>query len=146
MIRIRIPKEDDTQLFRIIVGRLIPFAREARPEVRFRRSEVLSRWKGCRVYVAEGPGHKIRGFVSCKVEGEILLIDMLAVTRQAEGRGVGSALIGAAERYGRRNGAASARLGVDEPNRHALQFYTRKGYGTEAYLQEHRMYVMSKRL
>jgi ribosomal protein S18 acetylase RimI-like enzyme len=146
MIRIRIPEKDDTQLFRLIMVRLLPYARKARPDVTFKRSEILKRWRRCRVYVAEGMGHRPIGFISCKTEGAVLTIDMLAVSRESQGRGVGSALIAAAEGYGRRKGADSVRLAVDEPNAHAQSFYQRKGFGTEAYFPEHRMYIMSKKL
>lgn len=146
MLRIRSPEKDDTQLFRLIITRLIPYARKARQDVVFKRSEILRRWKSCRVYVAEGAGHRITGFISCKVEGRALVIDMLAVGRQAEGRGIGSALMAAAETYGRKRGADSVRLAVDEPNTHARRFYMSRGFTAEAYLEQHRMYIMSKRL
>lgn len=146
MIRIRKPEQDDAVLFKMIAGRLLPYARKARPDVQFRRSEVKSRWKSCQVYVWVQAGGKPQGFISCKLQGEVLTIDMLAVERRAEGRGVGSALIAAAEAYGRRKGGATARLAVDEPNTHAQTFYMRKGYAAENYLPEHKMYIMSKRL
>lgn len=145
-IRTRIPEQDDKELFQLILTRLIPFARQARPTVKFRRSEIIGRWRKCRVYVAEGTGGKAVGFISCKTEGQTLSIDMLAVSREAEGRGIGSALIETAERYGRRRGALLMRLGVDEPNRHARQFYEMKGFQVESYLPEHRMLILSRRI
>lgn len=146
MIRTRIPGTDDDDLFRIITARLVPFARKVRKDVVFKRSDLRSRWKQCKVYVAEDAGHKPLGFVSCKTQGDILAIDMLAISRKAEGKGLGGRLLAAAERYGKRRGAASARLVVDEPNRHAQGFYLHHGYETEAYLEEHRMYIMKKQL
>lgn len=146
MIRNRIPEKDDEQLFNIIITRLMPFAKQARPDVRFKRQEVRRRWRACKVYVAQGAGHNLDGFISCKLEGTVLVIDMLGVSRQAEGRGLGSALIATAESYGRRNGAKQARLAVDEPNPHAIRFYMAKGFETETYLPEYRMYIMTKRL
>ncbi|MDF2939200.1 MAG: family N-acetyltransferase [Paenibacillaceae bacterium] len=143
-IRTRIPERDDKELFQLILTRLIPFARQARPTIKFRRSEIISRWRKCRVYVAEGSSGKPVGFISCKTDGATLSIDMLAVSREAEGRGIGSALIETAERYGRRRGALQTRLGVDEPNVHARQFYEMKGFQVESYLPEHRMLIMSR--
>ncbi|MFM9327906.1 GNAT family N-acetyltransferase [Paenibacillus mesotrionivorans] len=143
-IRTRIPEQDDKELFQLILTRLMPFARQARPSVKFRRSEIISRWRKCRVYVAEGSGGKPAGFISCKTEGTTLSIDMLAVSKSAEGRGIGSALIETAERYGRRQGAHYMQLGVDEPNYHARQFYERKGFRVESYLPEHRMLILSR--
>lgn len=143
-IRTRIPEQDDKELFQLIVTRLIPFARQARPTVKFKRSEIIGRWRKCRVYVAEGTNGKPVGFISCKAEGATLSIDMLAVSRTAEGRGIGSALIETAERYGRRQGAVQMRLGVDEPNWHARQFYEMKGFQVESYLPEHRMLILAR--
>lgn len=145
-IRTRIPEQDDRELFQLILTRLIPFARQARPTVKFRRKEIMSRWRKCKVFVAEGARGKPAGFISCKREGETLSIDMLAVSREAEGRGIGSALIETAERYGKRQGAVQIRLGVDEPNLHARQFYQIKGFEVESYLPEHRMLILSRRV
>lgn len=145
-IRARIPEQDDNELIQLVIKRLVPFAREARPAVTIRRKEIISRWRKCRVYVAEGAGGKPAGFISCKMGGDTLSIDMLAVARGAEGQGLGSALITTAERYGKRHGAVRIRLGVDEPNWHARQFYERKGFMVEDYLPEHRMLILSKHM
>lgn len=146
MIRARIPEKDDSRLFRLIVTRLVPYARKARPQLSFNRKEVMRRWRDCKVLVAARTGQPPRGFISMKLAGGVLTIDMLAVEKRSEGRGVGSALIEAAERHGRRHGAHMVQLAVDEPNHHAQQFYSRKGYEAEIFLPEHRMYIMSKRL
>ncbi|MDF2924102.1 MAG: family N-acetyltransferase [Paenibacillaceae bacterium] len=144
MIRTRIPEQDDPGLFRMIIVRLLPYARQARPDVAFNRSEIRRRWRKCKVYVAVNGKGRPEGFISCKVEGSTLTIDMLAVERHAEGHGIGSSLIAAAENYGRRKGAASVRLAVDEPNLHAQSFYHKKGYGVETYFPGHKMYILSK--
>jgi ribosomal protein S18 acetylase RimI-like enzyme len=146
VIRTRIPEKDDTRLFRMIMTRLVPFARKARPELAFNRKEVARRWRECKVLVSAREGKAPEGFISFKLAGGILTIDMLAVEKRSEGRGVGSALISAAERYGRRRGAHLVQLAVDEPNLHAQQFYTHKGYEEEIYLPDHRLYIMSKKL
>lgn len=146
MIRARIPVKDDTRLFRMIMTRLVPFARIARPELSFNRKEVARRWRDCRVLVAAREGKPPDGFISFKLSGDVLTIDMLAVEKRSEGRGIGSTLIASAERFGRREGAHLIQLTVDEPNHHAQQFYGRKGFEVEVYLPEHRMFIMSKKL
>ncbi|WP_438449257.1 GNAT family N-acetyltransferase [Gorillibacterium sp. sgz5001074] len=145
MIRLRNPVKDDPRLLRLVITRLMPFARKARPETTINRREIIRRWRDCRVKVAV-KNHIPVGFVSCKVAGGVLTIDMLAVDRRVEGQGFGSALIGAAEKYGKRQGALLSQLAVDEPNTHAQRFYERKGYGVEVYLPEHRLYILSKKL
>jgi ribosomal protein S18 acetylase RimI-like enzyme len=146
MIRARVPEKDDSKLFQLIVTRLLPYARKARPEVGFNRMEIFRRWRECMVFVASKTGRLPEGFISCKLMGNVLTIDMLAVDRRVEGRGVGSALMAAAERYGKRRGASMLQLAVDEPNIHAQKFYERKGFEVEIYLPEHRMYIMTKKL
>lgn len=145
VIRLRNPVKDDSRLLRLVITRLMPFARRARPETTINRREILRRWRDCRVLVAS-KGSMPVGFVSCKVAEGVLTIDMLAVDRRVEGRGMGSALITAAEKYGKGQGAYLSQLAVDEPNGHAQTFYERKGYGVEIYLPEHRMYILSKKL
>lgn len=146
MIRSRIPHLDDARLFRMIQKRLLPYARQARPDVVFKRSDILERWRQCRVFVAIQAEEKVAGFISCRMDGSTLEIDMLAVAKNAEGRGLGKALISTAERYGLRKGADAVRLLVDEPNIHAQRFYMRQGFMYEDYLPQQNMHVMLKRL
>lgn len=146
MIRWRIPEKDDARLVGLVIGRLIPLAREARPDTSISRTEIRRRLRSQKVLVACPKGGLPQGFVSFKTKGGILSIEMLAVDRRAEGKGLGSALIGAAERYAKRAGAAYSKLAVDEPNVHAQGFYERKGYALDTYMPEYRMFVLTKRL
>lgn len=66
-------------------------------------------------------------------------ISVIAVTREAEGRGVGRALMAHAETWARDRGHQSITLSVFDSNRRARALYERVGYVTE-------MRRMTKRL
>jgi GNAT superfamily N-acetyltransferase len=58
-------------------------------------------------------------------------LGIVAVTAAAEGRGVGAALLQAAEEWARTRGYRMLTLNVFEGNRHARQVYERFGYAVE---------------
>lgn len=58
-------------------------------------------------------------------------VSVIAITRAAEGRGVGRALMAHAEEWARARGHRSITLSVFEGNRRAQALYERVGYATE---------------
>jgi GNAT superfamily N-acetyltransferase len=58
-------------------------------------------------------------------------VSILAVAREAEGQGIGRALLEAAEEWGRENGFARLTLSVFTGNHHAKYFYERQGWRPE---------------
>jgi ribosomal protein S18 acetylase RimI-like enzyme len=58
-------------------------------------------------------------------------VSVIAVTREAEGTGVGRALMAHAETWARAHGHTSITLSVFEGNRRAQALYERVGYATE---------------
>jgi ribosomal protein S18 acetylase RimI-like enzyme len=58
-------------------------------------------------------------------------ISVIAVTREAEGKGLGRALLQHAERWARERGHARITLSVFETNRRAQQLYERAGFEIE---------------
>ena len=58
-------------------------------------------------------------------------VSVIAVTREAEGTGVGRALMAHAEAWARAQGHTSITLSVFEGNRRAQALYERVGYATE---------------
>lgn len=58
-------------------------------------------------------------------------VSVIAVTRAAEGHGVGRALMEHAEQWARERGHACVTLSVFEGNRRAQALYERAGYATE---------------
>jgi ribosomal protein S18 acetylase RimI-like enzyme len=58
-------------------------------------------------------------------------VSVIAVTREAEGKGVGAALMAHAEEWARQRGHRSITLSVFEGNRRAQKLYERVGYVNE---------------
>ena len=58
-------------------------------------------------------------------------VSILAVARQAEGQGVGRALLGAADEWGRGRGFRRLTLAVFADNRRAKELYARQGWQAE---------------
>ena len=83
------------------------------------------------VLVASAGDH-IAGFVklsyASKPWGTSCEVDTLVVTERWQGRGIGSALMAAAEEVGRRAGAAGIRVAVLHSNDPAIGFYGALGY------------------
>ena len=82
------------------------------------------------ICVAEGDG-KIEGFLSIEVHREqetYLYYDDFAVSREYRGKGIGSALMNEAERYGRGLDIAMVVLHVEQTNAKARSFYEKRGF------------------
>lgn len=92
---------------------------------------------GSRLLVAEQPPHGVLGVVLLESRVDYFTnlshgyVSILAVAGEAEGRGVGRALLLAAEDWGRANGFTKLTLAVFADNRHAKGFYERQGWSPE---------------
>ena len=90
----------------------------------------------CHVLIA-ADGDRVMGASVLTTRPELLSgqpsahIEVLAVAREAEGHGIGSALITATEALARNLGAASITLHVFGRNRRAREVYERLGYDPE---------------
>ncbi|MBN3523178.1 GNAT family N-acetyltransferase [Paenibacillus apiarius] len=126
MIRLRRPKSDDESIWLIIKSELLPRSHLAWDPEQVRK-ELPRRLKGI-TYVATNRLHRTVGFVHLLVQEQTLVIDMLAVSRQAQGQGYGRQLLNRAEQYGRKHRCRSSRMLVDYGNREAERFYERNGY------------------
>lgn len=80
-----------------------------------------------RVHVLEDQG-AIAGLVVIIPEGEVMLLDNVAVDPQAQGRGHGIALIAFAEQCARDAGCRAIRLYTQELMTENIRRYTRLGY------------------
>jgi ribosomal protein S18 acetylase RimI-like enzyme len=146
VIRKRIPAVDDPVIFRLVVQQLLPKSRvdnaaaNASPKsirARLNRNYTLVTAKGTRAPF---------GFITMNCKDRFLLIDMLALDERYQGRGWGSALMAAAEDYGKKKGCREVRLFVDEVNEKAYRFYAAKGYNVMRYEPIVKCYLLSKTL
>jgi len=103
---------------------------------------MLKRWieggePACHVVIAEGRDGALLGFALVTLRPEVLSgepsahLETLVVAAGAEGRGVGSALLDAADELARDEGARTITLHVFDANARARRLYERKGYAPE---------------
>ena len=105
-------------------------------------AELLRSWGAgaapqCLVHVAVHPDHVILGIAMAQLRAELLShapsahLEVLVVRDDAEGQGIGKALITSIERAVREQGARSITLHVFAANTHARAVYERLGYNGE---------------
>jgi ribosomal protein S18 acetylase RimI-like enzyme len=84
--------------------------------------------RGSETWVAEAEGG-IAGFlIAARAPGKMMQIVTIDVRENWRRRGVGAALMDAAEQWGREQGCEGARLQTGEGNRAAQAFYRARGY------------------
>ena len=123
--RVRRVKPDDLDVLCEIEQRCFP------GEIAYTRKQIKHlALIGNTVCLVDDPGEGVRGFVvatfrdGTKVAG----IETIDVHPKHRGKGVGKALLTAAEREMKRKGARKARLEVSEGNRVAKTLYQKVGY------------------
>jgi len=105
-------------------------------------AEMLREWAGggntnCIVHVAKSPDGSIAGVTMVTLGPELLShapsahLEVIVVSEKAEGKGVGKALLEAAENGARERGASSMSLHVFATNARARNIYKRAGYDEE---------------
>lgn len=146
VIRKRIPERDDRTIMHLIRSELLPYTKRTLPDVTLDRTTLSKRLDGDTTYVFVRNGTQPIGFVSCLIRGKTLNIDMIAVDKRAQGKGLGSHLMRTAERFGIRRGCDHVALFVDQANRGAQRFYEKKGYVIQSYVAAYECYEMGKRL
>ena len=83
-----------------------------------------------RIYIADVGGEAV-GFLSVEVHHDPvdhIYLDDFSVTADYRSRGIGSALIRAAEAYAEETGSRAVLLHVEKTNPSAIRFYERSGY------------------
>ena len=136
--------EDGPELLRLL-PRLGAFPRpphRADDEIHRSDERTLRQWMSgeaphCRVFVARNESDASLGFALVSYRSDAFRdepsahLEALAVSEEAEGMGVGSALITSAEKSAEENGARSMTLHVFQTNERARRLYERKGYEVE---------------
>jgi GNAT superfamily N-acetyltransferase len=149
LIRKRISSIDDKKIFFLIEKELFPYTRRLFPSAQFNNLDEYGRLeRGVTYVIARGYRSPV-GFVllnTQSIKDKIIWIEMLAVDRKYQGKGLGSALVAKAEQYGKKKGCIESRLVVDRDNSDAQQFYLKKGYSRVEYIPNTKSYIYSKRL
>jgi ribosomal protein S18 acetylase RimI-like enzyme len=144
-IRLRRPASDDRIIRRLILEELVPHSNLAWEESQVLK-DIPVRLRNGVTYVATNRRNQSVGFILVRAKNDILLIDLLAVSSAAQGKGCGSALLERAERYGRMQRCRLSRVYVDQGNVAAQRFYERHGYGIKQYVQLISCHEMEKPL
>lgn len=145
MIRKRAPSRDDAAVYRMARELLLPYARQTTPGIPFSMKLLKRRLSRCTTYVYVGASRRTAGFIALRREPSSLMVDMLAVHRLYQGRGIGSQLIRVAERKARRqSGCREIKLWVDEANTAAQRFYVSNGYRSTYYHPQIKCFYMTK--
>jgi ribosomal protein S18 acetylase RimI-like enzyme len=143
-------RRDIPAILRLIRRELAPLSLKPVGREALTDRALAARIRPGRTLVAAGRGGEVQGFihilVTSRPNAPVLLVDMLAVAPDSRGRGIGSALLGEAEAYGRSRRCAAASLFVDEGNGRAHLFYLRAGYRTVRYWPSFRCWELWKPL
>ena len=84
--------------------------------------------KGFPLYVAEEKGHKLVGYLVCRVDGKTVWAESLFVVPGSRRKGVGSALYSRAEELAKELGANTVYNWVHPSNQGVISFLKRRGY------------------
>lgn len=146
MIRKRNPRSDDAELIRLIRKELIPLnPPEIRPKIT--TEGIIRRVNEGTTYVwvpDEATPQRAKGFITMIMRNDELFVDMLAVEKTMQGRGIGTMLLKKAERVGKKKGVRYLHLYVNEGNAKGLRFYQRHGLNIAWYDPARRSFLMEK--
>ncbi|MFB5760288.1 GNAT family N-acetyltransferase [Paenibacillus medicaginis] len=146
MIRLRM-KKDDKQIRQLIDNELVPLSHMHPSLIQKTRKELPMRLDQGITFVAYETNPSIlHGFIHLLLYRHIMVIDMLAVTSGAQGKGYGKSLLSHAESLGRTKGYTFSRLMVDDDNIRGIHFYRKQGYFILHHDSWNRCYEMSKML
>jgi len=145
-IRPRHPAKDDAAILRLIRRRLLPLNP---PSLRRKWTdrELKNRLNQGETLVwtpRASPRSRPGAFVTYLLRGGMLFVDLLAVDKSYQRRGVGSRLLRLAEARGAAGGCRVMRLYVNDGNRAGFRFYLKHGMTPVMYEERIRSYVMEK--
>jgi ribosomal protein S18 acetylase RimI-like enzyme len=144
-VNVRRAASEDADAILTLMPRLAAFdVPKSRNPVDLWRSDaaMFQRWLDgeaaeCLVHVAVDDAQKILGFTLVSLRPELLShepsahLEAIAVGEDAEGMGVGQALLAAAESEAQAHGARTITLHVFAVNTRAREFYEKSGYDGE---------------
>ncbi|WP_062320666.1 GNAT family N-acetyltransferase [Paenibacillus pabuli] len=147
MIRQRNSKLDDAAIMRLIDSQLVPLSHMSEIEINKIRKEIPLRMnRGMTFVVSPEPDKEAVAFIHFLMHGELLYVDMMAVTTKEQRKRYGQTLLHRAENFAASRGCKRSKVMVDEGNAKGLQFYQKNGYITIRYIMLSRCYELEKRL
>jgi GNAT superfamily N-acetyltransferase len=145
LIRKRQPKIDNRSIHLLIKQELIPHTQREFPDVSYNPSQTKLRLlNGITYVITKGKRKRPLGFITSFIKQNCLYIDMFAVYRSYQGKGLGSRLIDHMEQLAKKTGCTEAHLMVEQGNQEAQVFYLKKGYVQTQYIPEKRCYLLQK--
>ncbi|MCL6601394.1 MAG: GNAT family N-acetyltransferase [Paenibacillus sp.] len=147
MIRYRRPKQDDAVILSLIETELVPLSHMPQSVISQIRKEMPRRL-GHGVTLVACPDYESDplGFVHFMLHGDLLYIDMLAITPAAQRKRWGNMLMDRAERFALSRGCKRAKVAVDTGNTPGLTFYQKLDYSIARYLTQSYCYELEKQL
>jgi ribosomal protein S18 acetylase RimI-like enzyme len=146
MIRKRLAPIDDAVIYRLICDEIAPYSKTYSDSSSFPISAMHRRLQRNTTFVTAKGNQRPFGFISVYCKNRVMFVDMLAVSSNFQGRGLGKQLLYTAEQFARRSGCNAIKLYVDYSNLKAHRFYQAMGYTTTKYVTEVACYLMDKTL
>ncbi|MGG4221242.1 GNAT family N-acetyltransferase [Paenibacillus jamilae] len=139
--------QDDKMIFRLIEQELVPLSHLSAQEMDQIRKELPRRLNRGITFVACRPDNaQVVGFIHVMLHGELLYIDLIAISSAHQGKRYGKKLLEYAEQYGRLRHCKRAKVMVDEDNVRGIHFYLRHRYHMLRYVALSRCHELEKSL
>ncbi|WP_442955023.1 GNAT family N-acetyltransferase [Paenibacillus sp. JJ-100] len=147
MIRQRSSKLDDSAIMRLIDTQLVPLSHMSEKEIHKIRKEIPLRMnRGMTFVISPEPDQAAIAFIHFLMHGELLYVDMMAVSTREQRKRHGQTLLQRAESFAVSRGCKKSKVMVDEGNIKGTEFYQKNGYQVLRYIMVSRCYEMEKRL
>jgi len=147
IIRQRSSKLDDGAIMKLIDTQLVPLSHMSEKEIHKIRKEIPLRMnRGMTFVISPEPNKPAVAFIHFLMHGELLYVDMMAVSSKEQRKRYGQTLLHEAENFAASRGCKKSKVMVDEGNIKGNQFYQKNGYQNLRYILISRCYEMEKRL
>lgn len=127
-------RRDYKRVIQMIRSQLFPYVQKTHPHIEWDERVIIEKLQKGIVFVYLSNG-KLTGFIQARTDriSKKLWIEMLAVDRNRQRLGIGSKLLGFAEKWGREKGCITSSLFVNRVNDQGLRFYSKFGYKQDHY-------------
>lgn len=145
VIRQRKSKLDDAAIMRLIDTELVPLSHMGENDINKIRKEIPLRMsRGMTFVISPSPDKEALAFIHLLMHGELLYIDMMAVSAKEQRKRYGQTLLHQAETFATSRGCKISKVMVDEGNMKGLQFYQKQGYRIIRYIMISRCFELEK--